>query len=93
MGDQLYPPAPSAGWWIWWEEANGGCFLTLNEHLHGQSLVPRRLWLAPAQPAGQAGGDGVGENNLSLDVFMFSSPVGLTAQSVGYEVLFLSAPA
>lgn len=29
-------------------EANGVGFLTLNEHLHGHSLVPRRLQSAPA---------------------------------------------
>lgn len=35
----------------------------------------------------------MGESNLSLDKFvlMFSAPVGLPAQSVGYEVFFLSA--
>jgi len=45
---------------------------------------------APARPAGQAEEDSVDGSNLSLDIFRFSAPDRLTAQSDGYKMFFLS---
>lgn len=62
------------------------CFLTLNEHLHGQSLVPRRMWCLQ---------DRQGEMVRVRTIYpcMSSFTCSSRAQSVGYKVLFLPAAA